>query len=100
MEIPVLIERRAGNGFQARTSGPLEVTAEGETQDEVLAKVRASIQERLAGGAVVVALHLPIQPHPWAKFAGSWKVDDPLLEEWRQAVEEYRRRVDEDPDAP
>lgn len=35
---------------------------------------------------------------PWAKYAGSWREDDPVIEEWKQAVEEYRRKMDEDPD--
>jgi hypothetical protein len=36
--------------------------------------------------------------HPWAKFAGTWAEDDPLIAAWREAVEEYRRQMDEDPD--
>jgi hypothetical protein len=33
---------------------------------------------------------------PWEKFEGTWAKDDPLIEEWKQAVEEYRRKMDED----
>jgi hypothetical protein len=32
------------------------------------------------------------------EFAGMFK-DDPWLDDWKNSVEEYRRKVDEDPDA-
>ena len=35
---------------------------------------------------------------PWMEFAGMFK-DDPWIEDWKQSVEEYRRSVDEDPEA-
>jgi hypothetical protein len=41
----------------------------------------------------------PPEP-PWAKYAGTWQPGDPLIEEWKEAVEEYRRKIDEDPDVP
>jgi hypothetical protein len=37
-------------------------------------------------------------PAPWKQDAGYLR-DDPLYEPWRAAMEEYRRRLDEDPDA-
>ena len=33
--------------------------------------------------------------HPLAEFVGIWK-NDPLIEEWRKAVEEYRQKKDLD----
>jgi hypothetical protein len=32
-------------------------------------------------------------------FAGMFK-DDPWIEVWKRSVEEYRRKIDENPDAP
>jgi hypothetical protein len=36
----------------------------------------------------------------WAQFAGTWAADDPVIDEWLQEVEEYRRQKDADPDFP
>jgi hypothetical protein len=58
------------------------------------------IQDRMAGGAEVVQLQLGTEKPPWARFAGTWDPNDPLIQEWERAVEEYRRKMDEDPDIP
>jgi hypothetical protein len=97
MQIPVLIERVEGNGYRARGGEPLPLVAEGSTEDEALQKLRELIGERMASGAKLVQLDVGPTEHPWAEFVGKWK-DDPLIDEWMQAVEEYRREVDEDPD--
>jgi len=55
MEIPVLIEPVAGNGYRARTGDPLALTAEGATPAEALANLRSILQERLDGGARLVS---------------------------------------------
>jgi cytochrome c peroxidase len=34
--------------------------------------------------------------NPWAQMAGIFK-DNPLFEQWQEAIRENRRRVDEDP---
>jgi hypothetical protein len=36
---------------------------------------------------------------PWKHDAG-YRREEPLYEPWREAMEEYRRKLDEDPDAP
>jgi hypothetical protein len=98
MQIPVLIERVDSNGYRARGLEPFGFTAEGATEEEALQKLREQVQSRLASGARVVQLDVP-EEHPWARFAGTWKEGDPFIEEWKKAVEEYRRQIDEDPDA-
>jgi hypothetical protein len=37
--------------------------------------------------------------HPFARFAGTWR-DDPIIDEWREAVEENRRKLDEEEGLP
>jgi hypothetical protein len=32
------------------------------------------------------------------EFAGMFE-DDPWIDDWKRSVEEYRRKIDEDPDA-
>jgi hypothetical protein len=99
MQIPILIEPIAGNGYRARGGEPLALTAEGASQEEALAKLKEKLQAKLRNGTVVVPLELPSQVHPLAEFAGMFK-DDPLIEEWKKSMAAYRRKVDKDADKP
>jgi hypothetical protein len=100
VQIPVLVEPVPGNGYRAKGGEPFAITAEGATQEEALCKLREMIEGRLAPGAQLTHLETGPPEHPLAEFAGIWKPDDPLIEEWKKAVEGYRRQVDEDPDVP
>jgi hypothetical protein len=96
MQIPVLVERVEGSGYRARAGEPLPLTAEGATGEEALQKLREMITSRMASGSWLLQLNVDGAEHPLAKFAGMWK-DDPFMDEWVQAIEEYRREVDADP---
>jgi len=101
MEIPVLVEPVAGNGYRATSRSLLDLSAEGPTPEEAVGRLRGLLQERMAAGSRVVSMRvspteLPAAEHPWARFAGDLK-DDPLLEEWKQAMAEYRQQVENDP---
>jgi hypothetical protein len=98
MQIPVLIERIARNGYRARGGEPFALSARGSTPEEALAKLRTKLQARLKNGAAIVGLEVGAASDPWLAFAGMFK-DDPLIEDWKKSVAEYRRKVDEDPDA-
>jgi hypothetical protein len=95
MQVPVLIEPISGNGFRARTGEPLALTAEGATAEEALQKLRDLVNSRLAAGARLVTLQVPEEDNPWLKMAGMYK-DDPLFDEWQQAIAENRRKADQD----
>ncbi|TMQ33359.1 MAG: type II toxin-antitoxin system HicB family antitoxin [Planctomycetota bacterium] len=99
MEIPVLIEPVAGNGYRARGGEPLALSADGATPAEALAKLRQLLHERLQSGSRLVSLEVPSEDNPWRKMAGIFK-DDPLFDAWQQAIADYRRQVDDDPDHP
>ena len=99
MQIPVLVERIAGNGYRARGAQPFEVVADGASRDEAVAKVRDQIQARLAAGAELVSVEIGPQPNPWVEFAGMFK-DDPLIEDWKKSMAEYRDQVEQNPDRP
>lgn len=106
MQIPILIEPIAGNGYRARGGEPLALTAEGATQEEALANLKEKLQARLCRGAVVVPLELPLQSNPLAEFAE----DDPLLKDWKKSMAAWkkdwkkfmaaRRKVKKDDDKP
>ena len=94
MEVPVLVEPIAG-GYRAKAGEPLALVAEGATADEAIRTLQALIAQRLASGARLVSITVPAE-HPWLQFAGTLK-DDPLLEEFRQAIAARRREMDNDP---
>src|SRR5262245_44094360 len=96
MQIPVLIEKIAGNGYLASSGQRFGMTAEGTSHAEVLQRLRQGIEERLGAGASVVPLEINVPRHPLAPFAGMLK-DDPLLQEWKQAMADYRREIEENP---
>lgn len=99
MQIPVLIEPIAHNGYRARGIEPFAISAKGATREEALAKLRAKIEKRLKKGAEIVGLEVSgASTHPWMEFAGMFK-GDPWIEDWKRSIEEYRKQVDEDPDA-
>jgi hypothetical protein len=99
VEIAVLVERLKGNGYRARGAGPFALTGKGATREEALDKLRAKIQARFKDGVELVGLEVGPEPNPWVEFAGMFK-DDPLIDEWKQAMAEYRNEVEEDPDYP
>jgi len=102
MEIPVLIEPVAGNGYRAKCGEPLPITAEGRTRDEALANLRRLVQERVAAGAEVAALKVSGNDaaNPWVEFAGIYDPDDPVVQAWEKAMAEHRRKIDEHPERP
>jgi predicted RNase H-like HicB family nuclease len=98
MKIPVLIEPIANDGYQATSGPPLAVSAKGATQKEALARLREEIDRRVAEGAVVVPLEIPTteeKPSIWG--IGMFR-DDPLFDEWQEAIAENRRKFDEEED--
>jgi predicted RNase H-like HicB family nuclease len=99
MQIPVLIERVPGKGYLSRGVEPFNLKAQGSTREEALQRLQQLIAGQVAAGAEIVPLELPMTEHPWAAFAGNLK-DEPMAEEWNQAMAEYRAKVQADPDSP
>jgi hypothetical protein len=96
MKIPILVEPIENAGFRATNGPPLAASAEGATRDETLALLRKEIDRRMADGAVVVPLDVvTTEENPWLAMAGMFR-NDPLFDEWQAAIEEYRRKVDEE----
>lgn len=92
MDIPVLIEVISHGRFQARSGEPVPLVADGQTREEALANLRGLLDNRLSHGTELVSME--IGKLPCARFAG-WLKDDPLFDEWQQAIAENRRQEDE-----
>jgi hypothetical protein len=99
MQIPVLIEPIAGNGYRARGGEPLALTADGPTREAALAKLKKQLEARLRSGAEILPLEVFAGPHPLAEFVGMFK-DDRGIEDWKQAMAAYRRKIDAKPHLP
>jgi len=97
MQIPVLIEPVPGAGFRATGGEPFGLSAEGPTPEAALQQLRQLVEGRMVPGAQVVPLEIPAIEHPWLPFAGTLK-NDPLVEEWKEAMAAHRREIDANPD--
>src|SRR5437763_1847193 len=93
MAIQVLIEPLAKSGFRATSAAPLAVSVEAPTREEALAKLRQQLRKRLSNGTELIAMPLPTEEHPIAKFAGMFK-DDPDFAEVVNIMAENRRKED------
>ena len=98
MQIPVLLEPIAGNSYRAKSGEPLPLSAEGATRDEALRKLRDLMDGRLQNGAQLVPFEVRPKENPWLASAGIFDPNDPLVQEWKQAMAEYRQEVEDDPD--
>jgi hypothetical protein len=98
--IPIIVEPVHGNGYRATGAGGLSVglTAEGATAAEAIDRLSDQVRMRVNAGAKLAELNVAANPAPWTSDAGHLH-DDPLYEPWRAAMEEYRRQLDEDPEA-
>ena len=50
MQIPVLVEAVASNGFRASTGEPLPLSAKGATPEEALRNLRTALDHQLKNG--------------------------------------------------
>ena len=96
MQIPVLIEPVAGNGYRARGLSPQSLIGEGATREEALLRLRQQLQAGLGGGAEIVSLEIPLVDNPLTRGAGIFEPGDPIVEEWKQIMAENRKREDEE----
>lgn len=99
MQITVLIEPVANNGFRAKAGEPLPLCAEGATPDEAVRNLRAALDRQLKGGKRLLAVDVG-EENPWLAMAGIYDPKDPLVQEWKEAMAAYRQEVEDDPDRP
>jgi hypothetical protein len=100
VEIPVIIEPVAGAGYRAIGAGGLSsgLTADGPTAAEAMDRLAVQVQARVNSGAKLADLSMVGNVAPWTNDSGCLR-DEPLYDAWRAAMEENRRKLDEDPEA-
>jgi hypothetical protein len=100
VDVSVIIEPVSGNGYRAIGAAGLSVglTAEGATAAEAISRLTELIRSRVQAGATVTELNVGACAAPWTEDAGYLR-DSPLYQPWRDAIEEYRRQSDSDPEA-
>lgn len=92
MNIPVLVEELPDHRYRAKCGEPFGLTAEGATDIEALGNLKTLLHAKLANGGRLASVDLPTpEENPWIAGAGCLK-DDPLFEEWQEAIRENRRR--------
>ncbi len=98
MEVPVIIEPLNGIGYRVTGAGGLSVglTAEGATAAEAIDRLAEQVRTRLHAGAKLAELSVAVGAAPWKEDAG-YLHDELLFEPWREAIEEYRRKLDKTP---
>ena len=98
MDISVVVEKIADNGYQATSYVPTHIVAQGRTRQEALDRLSDQLRGRLSS-AEVVTLSIPLlgDAHPWKAIAGSWR-DSPDHAEIERNLQEYRQQVDADPE--
>ena len=92
MELPVTVDLAVGGRYLARDRSGL--TAEGVTPEEAIANLRAEADRRKVERWKGMLITPPPGDDPWLRWAGTWDPNDPVIEEWKQAVEEFRRERD------
>lgn len=95
MELPVLVSPLP-TGFRAATGGPLDLTADGPTPDAAVYALRVLVMGKLIGGQIRI---ITVSAADASSAAAQRLGENPLFEEWVQAVEEYRREHNTIPDA-
>ena len=97
MQIPVLVEPVANDGFRAKTGEPLPVSAKGATPEEAVRNLRAAMDSQLTNGTQLRSMDI-VSENPWLALAGMHDPNDPLIQEWKQEMAAYRQEIEDDPD--
>ena len=94
MKIPILIETTSEQRYRATACEPFVGSAEADTPQAVLEMMKQQIDDRVAQGACFATLELPDADNPWLEGAGMFP-DEPLFDDWQQAMVDYRRAANQ-----
>ena len=96
MQYQVFVQNPAERKFVASVIGMPTVSAEGVTEEEAIAKAKATLESQLATGKfVTIKLDLATQPDQTAfamQYAGIF-ADDPSFEDWIEKLALIRKQA-------
>jgi hypothetical protein len=100
VDVSVIVEPISGDGYRAIGAAGLSLglAAGGATAAEALSRLTHLIESRLHAGARLTELSVGAGAAPWTEDAGYLR-ESPLYQPWRDAIEDYRRQSDLDPEA-
>ena len=97
MQYQIFVQSHAEQGFVASVVGMPNVSVEGVTEDEAIAKVKIALESQLAlGKLVTIEVADQVIDHdsdPWLKNMGIF-ADDPTFDDFLREVTAYRQQVD------
>jgi hypothetical protein len=98
MQLLVLVERVSRESYRARTGEPLVLAAEGTSRDEALYKLHQLVRDKLCSGAELTEFTIPVtEARSWPP-SPIYDPNEPVVKQWKDIMEENRRKADEDPD--
>lgn len=68
-------------------------------REESLQDLHSNIHARFNAGEELIRLEVSLEANPWVEFAGMFK-DVPMIDEWKRAMADYCKEIDDDPDYP
>lgn len=94
MELPVLIEPIAENGFRAKLGEPFNLVGEGATRQQAMLRLHELLDQRLTSGLEITSISVGNGKPAVAIHGGIWNENDPDVQEWLRTIEENRRLDD------
>jgi hypothetical protein len=94
MDIPVLVDPLPGGRYLARCGEPINLCADGESFDSAVLKLQDLLGQRICEGSRMTVIQVPSVPPPTPPSAAGILKDNPMYDEWQEAIAEYRRQVD------
>lgn len=98
MQVPIVLEPVAGNGYHASAFG---LSAHGPTREAAVSQLKLLLETPPPATGETIWVDVTLrqnQQKPWIAANGVYE-NDPLFDEWQQAIADYRQQVDQDPDA-
>jgi predicted RNase H-like HicB family nuclease len=97
MQYQVFVQNQSEQSFIASVVGIPNLTVEGKTEKEAIAKVKAALESQLAIGKFIMIDINPNLPtpetDPWLKHLGLF-ANDPTFDDFLAEVAAYRQSVD------
>lgn len=97
MTYQIFVQSQPETGYVASVIGVPDCVAEGETEEEAIAKAKEALSQWLSSGKIVAveidAGEAAQVKNPWLEMYGCF-ADDPTWDDFQANIQEYRRQLD------